>query len=64
MSMPFQKKHKLGALPYGDEPLDTKPISFKGRKGQLEKLKFVPNWQERLRDFVDQLILENPDKNE
>jgi hypothetical protein len=60
--MPFQKKHKLGALPYADEPLDTKPISFKGRKGQLEKLKAVPNWQEQLRDFVDQLISNVPNQ--
>lgn len=56
--MPFKKNHKLGALPYGNEPLDTKPISFKGRKGQLDRLKTVPNWQERLRDYVDQLISE------
>jgi hypothetical protein len=61
--MPFQKKHKLGALPYGSEPLDTKPISFKGRRGQRELLKTVPNWQEQLRNFVDQLISELP-KNE
>lgn len=56
--MPFQKKHKLGALPIGDEPLDVNPISFKGRKGQKDKLRLVPNWQERLRDFVDSLIKE------
>ena len=60
MSMPFQKNHKLGALPYGNEPLDSKPICFKGRKGQWEKLKAVPNWQEQLRGFVDQLISEPP----
>ena len=47
------KVNAFSALPYGDEPLDTKPISFKGRLGQLEKLKAVPNWQEQLRDFVD-----------
>ncbi|MDJ0799379.1 MAG: hypothetical protein QNJ51_21610 [Calothrix sp. MO_167.B12] len=56
--MPFQKNHKLGALPYGDEPLDTKPVSFKPRRGQLEKLKAIPNWQERLRDYIDTLIKE------
>ncbi len=28
--------------------------------GQLEKLKAVLNWQERLRDFVDQLISDVP----
>ncbi len=56
--MPFQKKHKLGALPIGDEPLDVSPISFKGRIGQKDKLRAVPNWQEKLRNFVDSLIKE------
>lgn len=54
--MPFQKNNKLGALPYGDKPLDAKPVSFKPRQGQLEKLKQVPNWQEKLRDYIDILI--------
>ena len=54
--MPFQKNNKLGALPYGDKPLDTKPVSFKPRLGQLEKLKKVPSWQEKLRDCIDTLI--------
>ncbi|MEH1859967.1 MAG: hypothetical protein V7L21_18645 [Nostoc sp.] len=36
--------------------MDDKPICFKGRLGQKEKLKAVPNWQERLREFVDELI--------
>jgi hypothetical protein len=62
--MPFQKNHKLGAKPIGDEPLDSLPISFKGRKGQKDKLKAVPNWQERIRDYVDQLIEESLQKKE
>ena len=57
--MPFQKNHKLGALPYGDKPLDVKPVSFKPRQGQLEKLKQIPNWQEKLRDYIDVLIEDN-----
>ncbi len=59
--MPFQRNHKLGALPYGEKPLATKPVSFKPRQGQLEKLKAIPNWQERLRDYIDTLIEEHGD---
>ncbi|MFN6540205.1 MAG: hypothetical protein RM021_028190 [Nostoc sp. EkiNYC01] len=29
-------------------------------EGQKEKLKAVPDWQERLREFVDQLISDIP----
>lgn len=57
--MPFKKNHKLGAQLYGDKPLGHKPVSFKPRQGQLEKLKVVPNWQERLRNYIDILIKEN-----
>jgi hypothetical protein len=37
-------------------PLDKETIAFKGYEGQKEKLKAVPDWQERLRLFVDELI--------
>jgi hypothetical protein len=56
--MPFQKKHKLGALPFNEEPFDSSPVCFKVEKGVKEKLKAVPNWQERLRSFVNELIEE------
>ncbi|TAG92973.1 MAG: hypothetical protein EAZ09_14525 [Oscillatoriales cyanobacterium] len=54
--MPFQKNHKLGARKRLDRPLDKETIGFKGYAGQKEKLKTVPDWQERLRGFVDKLI--------
>ena len=59
LPMTFRKGNKLGALPYGDKPLNHKPVSFKPRQGQLEKLKAIPNWQERLRDYIDILIEES-----
>lgn len=59
--MPFQKNHKLGAKKRLKRPLDKETIGFKGYEGQKEKLKTVPDWQERLREFVDNLI-ENVDK--
>lgn len=54
--MPFQKNNQFGFT--SKNPLDSQPICFKGRLGQKEKLKAVPNWQERLREFVDTLIEE------
>jgi len=59
--MTFEKKHKLGARPLNDEPMDRSPVCFNVRLGVREKLKTVPDWKERLREFVDNLI-ENVDK--
>ncbi len=56
--MTFDKNNKHRAHPMGTVPLDREAIAFKGRIGQKEKLKTVPNWQERFRDFVDELIQE------
>jgi hypothetical protein len=54
--MPFRKNNKLGAKKLIKETLDNQPICFRGRLGQKAKLKTVPDWQERLRDFVEELI--------
>ncbi|MBE9212336.1 hypothetical protein IQ247_06375 [Plectonema cf. radiosum LEGE 06105] len=54
--MPFQKNNQLGAKKIVKGELDQLPICFKGRAGQKEKLKTIPDWQERLREFVDILI--------
>lgn len=56
MHMPFQKNNKLGAKKRLKRPLDKEVIAFRGYFGQKEKLKTIPDWQERLREFVDQLI--------
>jgi hypothetical protein len=42
---------------------DKVPVQFKVLPGVREKLLAVPNWQERLREFVDDLIAENLPKN-
>jgi hypothetical protein len=57
--MTFDKNNKHRARPIGATALDRDAIAFKGRMGQKEKLKTIPNWQERFRDFVDQLIQES-----
>lgn len=56
--MPFQKGNKLGFKSERVEPLDATPICFRGWLGQKEKLKKIPNWQDRAREFVAQLICE------
>ncbi|MGH8002788.1 MAG: hypothetical protein ACREPR_25985 [Brasilonema sp.] len=42
----------------GKEPMDKRPVCFVVRQGIREKLKAIPEWQERLRQYVDQLISE------
>jgi hypothetical protein len=55
--MPFQKNNNtFGAKKRLKRPLDKETIGFKGYEGQKEKLKAVPDWPERLREFVDKLI--------
>lgn len=38
---------------------DKVPVQFKVMPGVRERLKAVPNWQERLREYVNQLIAED-----
>lgn len=57
--MPFLKANKLGAKKILKRPLDKQPICFMGYEGTKEKLKSVPDWQDRLRDYVEKLIAEN-----
>ncbi|WP_334732067.1 hypothetical protein [Nostoc sp.] len=59
--MPLKKGHKYRWESKNEESLDKSPICFKGRVGQKQKLKNIPDWQEILRDFLAQLILENDD---
>ena len=54
--MTFRKNNKLGAKKFLKTKLDSQPICFKAREGQKEKLKTVPDWQERLRDFIDEMV--------
>ncbi len=54
--MPFRRNNVYRFLPEGDEGLDPKPLCFKVKKGVKERLKLVPEWQNELRRFVDELI--------
>ncbi|WP_166482522.1 hypothetical protein [Scytonema sp. UIC 10036] len=53
--MPTQKFQ-----PKEGEAYDQSPVQFKVRKGVREKLKTIPNWQDILRKFVDDLISDPP----
>jgi hypothetical protein len=55
--MPFEKNHRLGFT--SDNPLDRSPVCFKVLPDVKTKLKAIPNWQNRLREFVERLIEEN-----
>lgn len=58
--MTFKKGNTFGARRFHERPIDKNHmIGFRGYEGQWEKLKAVPNWKERLREFVDELIAEN-----
>lgn len=61
--MPFQKGNKLGAQKKLRYPLDKEVIAFRGYEGQKEKLKAVPDWQERLREYVERLISGQEERN-
>lgn len=54
--MPFKKNHKLGAKPLNSEPFDRTPVCLNVRTGVREQLKTIPEWKERLREFIDELI--------
>ncbi|WP_017744511.1 hypothetical protein [Scytonema hofmannii] len=53
--MPTQKFQ-----PKEGEAYDKSPVQFKVKKGVREKLKTIPNWQDILRTFVDDLISDAP----
>jgi hypothetical protein len=60
--MPFQKGNKLGAKKRLKRPLDKEIIAFRGYEGHKQRLKAIPNWQERLREYVGHLISRQNDQ--
>ena len=51
----FKKGNKLGFTTNRTEPL-TDIVNLRVSKSQKDKLKTIPNWQERLRECIDVLI--------
>ncbi|MBC6431336.1 hypothetical protein FM036_11155 [Nostoc sp. HG1] len=58
--MTFQEKNEYCWKPDSGVALDKSPICFKARTGQKEELKNVPDWQNKLRDYIDELINKKP----
>jgi hypothetical protein len=56
--MPFRKNNKYRLNPSNEVAFDKSPLCFRVREGVKEKLKTVPGWQERLRNFVDEMVEE------
>jgi hypothetical protein len=54
--MTFKKKHKLGFLPENDIPLDRLPVSIKLRLGVRDKVRSIPDWQNKLRGLIEQWV--------
>ncbi len=50
----FKKGHKLGFTTDRSEPLIA-IVNLRVSQSQKNKLKNVPNWQERLREYIDVL---------
>lgn len=57
--MPFEKNHQKGAKKIIGRPLDKEPIAFKGFEGTKERLKSIPGWQDKFREFTEKLIDES-----
>ncbi|GAA6620291.1 hypothetical protein [Scytonema sp. NUACC26] len=57
--MPFQKNNQFRMRPHGKIPMDKQPLCLKVPTGVREQLKTIPNWQERLREFINELIAES-----
>ena len=54
--MPFEKNNKLGFAAKGSISLDKQPLSIKLRSGLRDKIKLIPEWQDKLRDVIENWI--------
>ena len=62
--MTFKKNHKLGFLPENDIPLDRLPLSIKLKLGIRDKVRSIPDWQDRLRAMIEQWVESELDLDE
>jgi len=54
--MPFEKNNKLGFTAKGSISLDKQPLSIRLKSGLKDKIKLIPEWQDRLRDVIENWI--------
>ncbi len=62
--MTFKKNHKLGFLSENDIPLDRLPLSIKLKLGIRDKVRSIPDWQDRLRAMIEQWVESELDLDE
>ena len=62
--MTFHKQNKLGFLPQDEVALDRIPLQVKVKVGVRERIKAIPDWQNRLREKLDQWVQECEHNNE
>jgi hypothetical protein len=55
-TMPFQKNHKNRYKTSREKPLTSSPVCLRMQEELAQELKSVPNWQERLRLALPELI--------
>lgn len=54
--MTFKEKHKLGFTSKNGTPLDSLPLSIKLRLGVRNNIRLIPDWQNKLRDLIEQWV--------
>ena len=62
--MPFKKSNKLGFLPVGDLPLDKEPLTIRLKQGVKGKLKTIPDWNQRLKNLIEQWVNSELDRTD
>ena len=55
-TIPFRKNNEHQARKILKRPLGKENLSIRVYEGQKEALKNIPEWQERLREYIDKLI--------
>jgi hypothetical protein len=51
--MPFEKNNKLGFTTKNDTPLDKQPLSIKLKLGDKDRVRSIPDWQDKLRALIN-----------
>ena len=56
--MPFKPGNKYAFQPRSGRPLDKQTVGFHPYEGQTKAVKQIEGWQQKLRDYIDQLVKE------
>ncbi len=56
--MPFQQNNKLGFKPLEEKPLDRIAFQLKLRLGVRHRIKAIPDWQNQVRDLLENWVKE------